>query len=203
MVDPPVLELLNAGRRFGSRVALHPVDLRVGRGTVCLVHGANGSGKTTLLRVAAGILAPSCGLRQARDRALYLRPGSGARGRQRVGEVLRGTALLVHGHDSSVRHALARAGLDRLVDQRVITLSAGQRGRLLAALALVTRPGIACLDEPTAHLDDAGVEMMWSVVHELADGGCAVVVATPDRARWKQEPDARLTIADGVLQGVG
>jgi ABC-type multidrug transport system ATPase subunit len=199
--DDPVLELACAGRSFGSRTALHPVSLRVNRGTVCLVHGANGSGKTTLLRVAAGLLVPTCGTRRARDRAIYLRPGSGARDRQRVGEAVDVAARLAGGA-SDVAPAIARAGLDGLVDRRVAALSAGQRGRLLAALALATRPGIACLDEPTAHLDDEGAAMIWTVVRDLAARGCAVVVAAPVRPHLDPPPDARLLVAEGTVRAV-
>jgi ABC-type multidrug transport system ATPase subunit len=202
-MNVPVLELVGTGRRFGSRTVLHPVSLRMDRGTVCLVNGGNGSGKTTLLRMAAGILTPSWGTRRARDRAVYLRPGSGARVRQRVGEAVRLAALLAEGHDSAVEDAIGRAGLDRLVDQRVGTLSAGQRGRLLCALALVTRPGVACLDEPTAHLDAAGTEVVRNVVRELADGGCSVLLATQDRVPFDPEPDARLVVTDGVVRTAG
>ncbi|WP_158228342.1 ATP-binding cassette domain-containing protein [Pseudonocardia sp. MH-G8] len=197
--DSPVLELAGAGRRFGSRLVLHPVSLRVARGTVCLVHGANGSGKTTLLRVAAGLLSPSVGSRYARERAVYLRPGSGARARQRVADAVRAAAVLATGEAAGVASALARAGLADLADRRVGALSAGQRARLLVALAVVTQPGIACLDEPTAHLDDAGAAAVWTAVRDLADAGCAVLVATPNRIELTPEPDARLRIAGGTV----
>lgn len=196
-----MLELACAARSFGSRAALHPVSLRVHRGTVCLVHGANGSGKTTLLRVAAGLLVPTSGTRRAWDRAIYLRPGSGARDRQRVGEAVAVAARLA-GTADGVGPALARAGLDGLADRRVGELSAGRRGRLLAALALVTRPGIACLDEPGAHLDDEGATMIWSIVRELAAAGCAVLVATPAHVRLDPPPDARLLVAEGTVRAV-
>lgn len=194
-----MLELAGAGRRFRAGTGLHPVDLRLHAGAVCLVHGANGSGKTTLLRVAAGLLTPTSGSRIARAAAIYLRPGSGARGRQRVGEAVTAAARL-SGHADGVAPALAHAGLDRLGEQRVGTLSAGQRARLLGALALVARPGIACLDEPTAHLDAAGAGAVRTIVRELADGGCAVLVATPRPADLDPEPDARLVVADGVVR---
>lgn len=201
MADPPapVLELAGAARRFGSRTALHPVSLRLGAGTVCLVHGANGSGKTTLLRVIAGLLVPTCGTRHVRGDAVYLRPGGGARARQRVREAVRVAARLA-GDGTRVERALDRSGLGGLADQRVGTLSAGQRARLVAALALVVRPAVACLDEPVAHLDEAGAEVVRGVVRELAADGCAVVVASPERLRFDAGPDARLVVADGVVR---
>jgi ABC-type multidrug transport system ATPase subunit len=199
-MDDPALELVGAGRHFASHVALHPVSLRLGPGTLCLLHGPNGSGKSTLLRMAAGLLAPSSGWRRARGRAIYLRSGSGTRQRQRVLDAVRHAAVLAGGRDDATGDVLARTGLAELAEQRVGTLSAGQRGRLSCALALVTRPAVACLDEPTAHLDPAGAATAWAVVRELAEQGCAVLVATHERAALDREPDARLALVDGIVR---
>ena len=75
----PVLSLRAASKRYDAALALSPVSLTLHPGTISLVTGHNGSGKSTLLRVAAGLLRPSSGAREAPGRSLYLLSGHGAR----------------------------------------------------------------------------------------------------------------------------
>ena len=75
----PVLSLRATSKRYDVALALSPVSLTLHPGTISLVTGHNGSGKSTLLRVAAGLLRPSSGSREASGRALYLLSGQGAR----------------------------------------------------------------------------------------------------------------------------
>lgn len=199
VTKPPVLELSAASCRFDALTALRPVSLRVDQGTTCLLHGANGSGKTTLLRVCAGLLAPSSGERRATGRCLYLRPGSGTRRRQTVREVLATVAVLSGRGKRPVAECLEAAGLVTLAGRRVETLSSGQRGRLLVGMALAARPAVACLDEPTAHLDTDGSALVRAGMRRLAAAGTAVLVATHDHDLLGDDPDARLVLHDGTV----
>lgn len=176
---PAVLVLDGVWRRYGDHLALAPVTLTVQPGSVAVLRGDNGAGKSTLLRIAAGLLRPSGGSRRCLGRAVYLRPGSGARAAQRLGEAV-AFAAAAAGSGVRVEDVIERAGLRGLEGRRVGTLSTGQRARLSVALAAAAAPAVACLDEPTAALDEEGRERAVRAIRALADAGSAVLVATHD-----------------------
>lgn len=192
------VRLRGVSRHFGGRRALGPVDLELEPGAVCLVEGANGAGKTTLLRVAAGLLPPTSGAIEASAPALYVAAGGGARPEQTVAQALTWVASVRPGAGMPVQAALELAGLGARADVRVGALSSGQRSRLSLALALVAGPALACLDEPTAHLDGAGVGHAAAAVEALTGAGCAVLVAAPQPGDLLALADARVCLDDGV-----
>lgn len=193
------LVLEHVSRRYGDHVALAPVTLTVGTGAVGVVVGDNGAGKTTLLRIAAGLLRPSSGTRACAGRAVYLRPGSGARAAQRVRDAV-AFAAAVSGTGVRVDEVLERADLRSVAERRTGTLSAGQRSRLCIALALATSPLVVCLDEPTASLDTDGRERTRAAIGELAATGSAVLVATHDEVLIEAGGDALVRLRSGVVQ---
>lgn len=194
------LRLRGATRAYAGRPVLGPVDLDLEPGAVALVEGPNGAGKTTLLRLACGLLLPTTGTCQQARPALYVRPGSGARAEQTVGQALGWVARATTGRATAPAVALAAAGLSGSPHRRVGTLSAGQQARLSLALALVAGPALACLDEPAAHLDRAGVAHLSRVVAVLAASGCAVLLAMPIRVDFGLVADAHLRLDHGRLE---
>lgn len=198
MDERPVLVLDGVSRVFGARVALAPLSVAVAPGAVGLLEGPNGAGKTTLLRVAAGLLRPTTGTRTCRGRAVYLRPGSGARSAQSVRGAV-AFAAAAAGRRGSEGAALEQAGLVALADRPVGALSAGQRGRLLVALVVAAAPALACLDEPTAHSDDDGREVAAAALRRLSAQGTAVLVATHDLALASYDWDTRVRLTQGAL----
>lgn len=194
------LQLRGLSRHFGGRRVLGPIDLELEAGAVCLVEGANGAGKTTLLRVSAGLLEPTSGAVETVRPALYLAAGKGARPEQTVGRVLDWVARVRPGTGKPVRAALELTGLVGRADVRVAALSSGQRSRLSLALALVAGPALVCLDEPTAHLDRAGVGHAGAAVEALAGAGCAVLVAAPELVDLLALADTRVRLDGGLAQ---
>ncbi len=193
------LSLECVSRTFGPTVALAPLTLRMAPGTVCLVTGANGSGKTSLLRVAAGVTSPTTGRRRGSGPAIYLRSGDGARAFQTPRQAVR-FAVDMRSGPGSVEELLAMLGLGSVADRRVRELSAGQRARVTLAVALACRPVLACLDEPTAHLDADGSVLANEVLARLAGGGAAVLVATHDDSVLGKIADSRVHLRNGCLQ---
>lgn len=189
-----MLELQQVSRRYGAALALAPLTLELEAGGCCVVMGANGSGKSTLLRLAAGLLTPSTGQRRATGRAVYLSSGSGARDAERVDRALAFPCVL-RGDGADVDDVLHTVGLQALATKRVRTLSAGQRARLTLGMALAADADLVCLDEPTAHLDAAGVNTAARVVGRLVARGTGVLVAT-HQAAWLQT-GVRLTLEGG------
>lgn len=193
-----MLLLDRVSRVFGSHLALAPLSVAVAPGAVGVLEGPNGAGKTTLLRIAAGLLRPTSGVRTCRGRAVYLRPGSGARAAQTVvGAVA--FAAATAGRRGAEESALDETGLVAVADRPVGSLSAGQRGRLLVALAVATAPALACLDEPTAHLDDDARQVAADALRRLAGRGTAVLLATHDTALSTYGWDTRVRLAQGAV----
>jgi ABC-type multidrug transport system ATPase subunit len=200
-----VLRLESAERRYGDTVALAATGLALGSGTVTVVTGPNGSGKSTLLRLAAGLLRPTAGRRWACGRSLYLLGGQGARVVEPV-QVAVATAAALSGATAPLgrsREALELVGLAGVAGQAAGTLSSGQRGRLTLALALACHSDLVCLDEPTAHLDEAGTLLVAVVLRRLRERGCAVLVATHERDRDGWPADAQLRLERGRARRIG
>ncbi|WP_315094219.1 ABC transporter ATP-binding protein [uncultured Cellulomonas sp.] len=177
-------------RRFGRVTAVDGVDLEVGAGEVHALVGLNGSGKTTLLRMLVGVLRPDAG-------QITLSAGSATTGsvvghlidqpaayaELTVEENLRAAALLRAVPRGLVLDAVAEAaaavGISDLVARRAGGLSLGNRQRLGLAAAIVHRPQVLVLDEPTNAMDPAGVLAVRSLVLESArTQGCAVLVSS-------------------------
>ena len=158
-------------------------------GQVTAVLGPNGAGKTTTIECCEGLRRPDAG----RVRVLGLDPVADApRLRSRVGvmlqdgglptgaragEVLRLVAAL-HRQPVPPPELLAELGLTDHVRTTVRRLSGGQKQRLALAVAVVGRPTVAFLDEPTAGLDPQARLVVWDLVRRLRDDGTAVVLST-------------------------
>lgn len=200
----PLLRLDAVSRRHEDVLALAPVTLTLHPGTVTLVTGENGSGKSTLLRLAAGLLRPTTGSRSSRGRALYLLAGQGARAAETPrAAVATAAALAGLGRASATDAALAALrsmGLERAGGRPSGTLSSGQRARVTLAVALVCPVPVLCLDEPTAHLDGAGADLVEQVLAGLRRRGAAVMVATHDDAALSWGADAHLHLDRGRVQ---
>ncbi len=181
-------------KRFGDVVALDGVDLDVGAGTVHGLVGPNGAGKTTLLGLLLGLTVADGGrlevLGEPVGRGLDvpdgvagfvdgpgLYPALTARQNLRALSALRG-GRRGHQRDRGVDEALAEVGLTDVGDDRVRGFSLGMRQRLGLAAALLTRPRLLVLDEPSNGLDPAGAHHVHRVITELADRGAAVVLSS-------------------------
>lgn len=181
------LEARGLERRFGRRVVLRDVDLRVGDGQRIALVGPNGSGKTTLLRLLAGVLRPTAGT--VRHDGIDPTAHEGRRGlafvahdapvypELTVREHVRWW-VRVHAAPPPRPDLLADAGLGRLADRGAGELSRGQRQRLAIAMALATRPRTLLLDEPSTALDAEG--RAWLVDRVLRLGATTVVATHED-----------------------
>lgn len=196
----PVLRLGAASRRYDGGLALAPVSLTQYAGTATLVTGHNGSGKSTLLRLAAGLLRPTSGTREVAGRSLYLLSGQGARAVETAAAAVTTAAVLAGVSKAAAaetaRAALASVGIADVADRAAGTLSSGQRARLTLAVALAAPVALVCLDEPTAHLDSSGADVVAAAVAALKARGSAVLVATHDplAAAWPTEAHLHLDL---------
>jgi ABC-type multidrug transport system ATPase subunit len=170
--------------RYGQRLALDRVSLQAGRGRVTAVVGGDGSGRTTLLRCLAGALAPTSGrvVRPEPLRIGYLSAGSGTYPDLTVAENLafRGAAYRLSAAVVRERSGefLGRAGLEPARDRLAGRLSGGMRQKLGVIAAMLHRPELVILDEPTTGIDPVSRADLWWLIARAAAGGAAVVLAT-------------------------
>jgi ABC-2 type transport system ATP-binding protein len=174
----------NVSVRYGRRLALAGVSFDAACGQVAAVVGGDGAGKTTLLRCLAGALAPASGRVRRPDarRIGYLAPGSGTYPDLSVAENLafRASAYGVGAAEARRRTGgyLERAGLAAARDQLAGRLSGGMRQKLGVIAALVHRPDLLVLDEPTTGIDPVSRADLWWLITAAAAGGAAVAVST-------------------------
>jgi ABC-2 type transport system ATP-binding protein len=175
--------------RYGEKVAVDDLDLVVAAHTITAVLGPNGAGKTTTLETCEGYRRPDSG----RVRVLGLDPvadrrdllprigvmlqGSGAWSGARALEMLRHIARL-HAHPLDVGMLVDRLGLHDCGRTPYRRLSGGQQQRLGLAMAVVGRPEIVFVDEPTAGMDPLARRTTWELLDELRHDGVTVVLTT-------------------------
>jgi zinc transport system ATP-binding protein len=197
-----VAELKNVHFAYGEDPVLRDVSLEVRRGDFLAILGPNGGGKSTLLKLMLGLLTPQAGTVR-----LFGEPPSAAIGRvgyvpQAFGggrgfpmTVLDATLLGLlstashgwhHRRPERVRAeaALERVGMDGARRRQLDSLSGGQRQRVLIARALVSRPELLLLDEPTASVDAEGRGQLHEVLSELSREVTVVMVSHDVSVIW-------------------
>jgi ABC-2 type transport system ATP-binding protein len=202
----PAIEVDALEVRFGSLVAVGGVSFSVGHGEVVALLGPNGAGKTTTVRVLEGYARPDAGRARvlgldpaAQRPALLPRLGAMPQSSRlysaiRPLEALRLFAAYYDRPEDPAR-LLERVGLARRARTPWRKLSGGEQQRLSLALALVGRPEVALLDEPTAGVDVEGRRAVRSVVGELRERGTAVLVTTHELDEVERIAD-RVVIVD-------
>jgi zinc transport system ATP-binding protein len=175
-------EALTIHRTGTSEPVLSDVDLRIDPGEIVTVVGPNGSGKSSLVRALLGHVALASGrvLRQAGLRIGYVP--------QRVHidsampmTVRRFLSLPVRVSDEAAAAMLRRVGVDGVEGQQITQLSGGQFQRVLLARALLSRPQLLVLDEPTQGLDQPGIVGFYKLIEEIrAETGAAILLVSHD-----------------------
>ncbi|HLU74312.1 MAG TPA: ABC transporter ATP-binding protein [Nonomuraea sp.] len=183
----PAVEIVDLVKRYGGTAAIDGLTLTAARGAVTAVLGPNGAGKTSTVEICEGFRTPDGGT----VRVLGLPPGSpGLRARvgimpqsggvppaARCGEWLRLVSRF-YARPLDPAALLDRLGLSDHVRTPFRRLSGGQQQRLSLAAAVIGRPELVFLDEPTAGLDPQARHACWELVGELRAAGVSVVLTT-------------------------
>ena len=192
----------------GGRPVLREVSLCVAAGSVTGLLGPSGCGKTTLMRSIVGVqilaggqvtvLGMPAGAPSLRRRVGYVTQAPSVYSDLSVEENLLYFARVVDVGPERVGEVLETVGLGGREEQVVASLSGGQRARVSLATALLHRPELLVLDEPTVGLDPVLRTELWKTFHELADSGTTLLVSSHvmDEAA---ECDALLLMREGVL----
>jgi ABC-2 type transport system ATP-binding protein len=215
LVGAPV-EVRDLTKRFGTVLAVDHLDFTVGAGQVCGLLGPNGAGKTTALRMLVGLVHPSGG--EARLFGTSVRPGT--RELRRVGTMIESAAFVPHlpglanlrlaweaGGDpwavADVDGALAVAGLGDAINRKVKTYSQGMRQRLGVARALLGRPELLVLDEPTNGLDPQEMRAIRQLIRRVADAGSTVLLSSHILSEVEQVCSHAVVMDRGRLVATG
>ena len=198
----PLLSARAVSRRFGAHVALRRTELEVREGEVLALVGPNGAGKSTLLALLAGALEPSEGRVEARPGItvgwMPQRPAHYARLSARQNLEL--FARLERAEDARATAKRLLAEFELPTDERpAAALSVGNRQRLDLAIAVLARPSVLLLDEPTAALDPRQRRRLWDAAARLRDEGGAVVLVTQNVEDLERIADRVVVLLEGEL----
>jgi len=203
-----VLAARGLAKAFGELAVLERVDLEAQAGQVLAVLGPSGCGKSTLLRSVVGVqrvaggevrvLGEPAGSASLRRRIGYVTQESSVYDDLTVTENLRFFARVLGCPDAEVAAAIEAVDLGSHAGAVVGNLSGGQRSRASLAVALLGRPDLLVLDEPTVGLDPVLRRDLWKLFHDLADAGAAVLVSSHvmDEA---ERCDQLLLMRDGAI----
>jgi ABC-2 type transport system ATP-binding protein len=180
------LEARNLVKHYPGVRAVNGVSFSVPEGTCFGLLGPNGAGKTTTVEIIEGVTRPTSG------EVRYFGEIAGARFRQEAGIQFQNTALQDHitvietlrmfralyDRQANLDEVIEQCSLGDLLDRDNRKLSGGQRQRLLLAVALVNRPRLVFLDEPTTGLDPQARRNFWTLVQNIRRGGATIVLTT-------------------------
>lgn len=217
-----ILQVVDLYQRHGSKETLKGVSFSLGEGEVFGLIGPTGAGKTTLLRLLDQLENPSSGKILFDGKEVTNSPRLQTQVRRRVSMVLQKPVvfntsvydnvaypLKVRGNDRKtaaerVNGILKTVGLAEYATRNARTLSGGETQKVALARALVTRPQVLLLDEPTANLDPLSLGMIEKLVLRFnREYGMAVVIATHEMAQGQRLADRIGVMMDGELVQVG
>jgi ABC-2 type transport system ATP-binding protein len=210
----PAVDVRGLVKRYGDRAVVDGLDLTVERGAIVALLGPNGAGKTTTVEILEGYRRADGGS----ARMLGLDPATdGRRLRPRIGLMLQEGGIYPQARPRELLHLYARffrdpldpdallrtVGLETVADTRWRRLSGGERQRLSLALALVGRPELLLLDEPTAGMDPAAKAATRELIAGLRADGITVLLTTHELADVERLADRIVIIARGRLVAEG
>ena len=201
-----VLALQNIHFSYGSTVALWGIDLNVEKGEILAVTGPAGSGKTTLLKIMAGLLRPDQGkvTRAPGEWGMTFQYG-GLLDQLSCAENLRfplRERKCVGDLEQKVEKALADVGLAQAKNLSVSQLSGGMQKRLGLARALVLRPEILFLDEPTAGLDPVTATSIWDLIFRESVTR-TLVIGLSDPVKLLKKANRLAFLVQGKMEALG
>ena len=214
MCSAPAVQISGLVKHYGRTVAVAGLSLQAERAQVTAILGPNGAGKTTTIEICEGYRRPDdgivrvLGLDPVRD-AKKLRPkvgvmlqSGGIPTAARPGEYLRVMASF-HANPIDPGFLIDRLGLAGCLRTPFRRLSGGQQQRLSLAAAVIGRPELVFLDEPTAGLDPQARHATWSLIGGLRDAGAGVILTTHYMEEAERLADRVAVVDHGQLVAAG
>lgn len=209
-----MIEITDLTKRFGANEVLRGVDVRIERGRVTGIVGPNGAGKTTLLKMLLGLSHPTSGEIRVDGKVV----SGDERYRARIGYMpqiarfpdnLTASELFamlrdLRGDSGDLdEEMLKQFRLEPHLDKPLRVLSGGTRQKVNACLALLFRPSLLLLDEPTAGLDPLSSATLKDKIHALRADGVTVIVASHIMSELEELCDDVAFLLDGVVRYIG
>lgn len=210
----PVVELHQVTRAFGTVRAVDGLTWNAQAGQITAVLGPNGAGKSTSMEIAEGLQHADSGT----VRVLGTDPWKASpQHRARVGVMLQDGGLpqaskplpllrllaSMYAQPASIDDLASRLRINEFAATTVRRLSGGQRQRLALAAALIGRPDVAFLDEPTAGLDPHGRLEVWQMLRDQRDAGTSLIVTTHSFEEAQRLADSVVVVHRGRCQAQG
>ena len=217
MKNAPAISVQAVTKRFGEFTAVDQVDFQVQPGEIFGFLGPNGSGKTTTIRILLGLLKPTRGsvevlgmrvedeIQRIRPRVGYMSQRFSLYNDLSVIQNLRFYGVAYGLSDAQLEYrihdAISIAGLERREDTKTKDLAGGWRQRLALSAAILHRPEVIFLDEPTAGVDPVSRRVFWNLLYDLVAQGITVFVTTHymDEAEYC---DRVSIMVDGVIKAL-
>jgi ABC-2 type transport system ATP-binding protein len=209
--DPDVAVVVRGlVKRYDDLVAVDGIDFDVRRGTCLGVLGPNGAGKTTTIEILEGLTVPDDGAVTVLGRTWN---GDPREIQERIGVQLQSTEFQdklsvfetlrlfrsFYANGADLDAVIATIGMEEKRHARVVNLSGGQKQRLAIGCALLNRPEILFLDEPTTGLDPQARRRLWDVVETFKAGGGTVVLTTHYMEEAERLSDELIIMDDGRI----
>lgn len=193
-------------KKYRNSFQLGPLNVALRRGKVTGMFGPNGAGKSTLISLLLGSSTPTSG-------TIYYNPSvrsfAGVLEHKNylpfttVWEQLDSLRRLLRVEESTVRHVMAKCGIDKYADRQVSKLSLGNQQRLSVASALLQNPEFAVFDEPLNGLDPHGIDWINQTIREYVNSGRTVLLATHLLAEAEHIVDDCIFIDQGMVRYFG
>jgi ABC-2 type transport system ATP-binding protein len=212
MSNPVLARLQSAVKRYGRVTALDGLDLTVNRGELLALLGPNGAGKSTAIALLLGLQRADAGSAE-----LFGEAPQSIQARRRMGVMMQEVMLAhVMRPRELIRQVatyyptpydadgvIARLQLEAIADRPYGKLSGGQKRQVQFAMALVGRPELLFLDEPTVGLDVQAREALWQVLREVIHEGCSIVLTTHYLEEAEALADRVAVVTHGKLVASG
>ena len=212
MSPVPLASLSAVRKRFGKITALDGLDLSVNRGELLALLGPNGAGKTTAIALLLGLQRPDDG-----SATLFGQDPQEIDARRRIGIMMQEVALSpvmrprefltqvasYYPTPYEVQTVIKRLSLESVADRTYKDLSGGQKRQVQFAMAIVGRPELLFLDEPSVGLDTNARAALWQVVRDLIHEGCSIVLTTHYLEEAEALADRVAVVAHGRLVAGG
>lgn len=210
--NPVVAELSGVHKRYGSVVALDGIDLKVLGGKLLAILGPNGAGKTTAISLLLGLQTPDAG-----KVTLFGQSPLNIEARRQVGAMLQEVTLApelrakdlidltasYYPSPLSVEEVMALTNTTALAKRPCGKMSGGQKRQVQFAMAVVGRPKLLFLDEPTVGLDVQARETMWAMLRQLLSDGTSIVLTTHYLEEAEELADQVIVLARGKVVAQG
>lgn len=189
-----LIETEDLRKSFGKVIAVDGISLKIPTGSIYGILGPNGAGKSTTIRMLCGLLTPSSGKASVDGLDVYTQS---EKIKQRLGYMSQSFSLYedltvlenlrfyatIYGvrgeeREERIRQLIAMAGITGRERQLAGTLSGGWKQRLALGCALIHKPQILVLDEPTAGVDPVARRVFWELIYKLANQGITILITT-------------------------